>query len=574
MKADSKLSPLLRFSLLSTFIAVCVVLRLGAGASKAPVRSTHGMVVSTEVRASRAGVEILKQGGNAVDAAVAVGFMLAVTHPSAGNLGGGGFMMIRMSKTGETVAVDYREMAPAGASRSMYLDKEGNTTPEASTVGYRAIAVPGTVAGLSLALEKYGTMRLPQVMAPSIELARAGLELSYFESESLKSARKLLSRFPETMRLYLRDGNYYSEGETFVQPDLARCLELIARNGPREFYEGSIAQLIVKDMQAHGGLITVDDLKAYRSTVRKPIEGTYRGYRIFSMPPPSSGGIALVEMLNILEAYPLADYGQGASRTLHLLAEAMKRAFADRAEYLGDPDFVRIPIAGLISKRYAAERRATIDPFLASDSSKLGYGKPGDYESEQTTHFSIVDAAGNVVANTYTLNGGYGSGVTIPGTGILMNNEMDDFSSRPGAPNAYGLVHGEANSIAPRKRPLSAMAPTIVVKDDKPLLVLGSPGGPTIINTVLQTLINTIDFRLTVQEAVDAPRIHHQWMPDKLVIERIGFAQDVMDALKARGHSLELRRSIGDCHAIMIDSKTGVRLGAADPRMDGVAIGY
>jgi gamma-glutamyltranspeptidase / glutathione hydrolase len=569
-----KHSALLRISLFSTFVAVFVALPSGAGASKAPVRSMHGMVVSTEVRASRAGVEILKQGGNAVDAAVAVGFMLAVTHPSAGNLGGGGFMMIRMAKTGETVAIDYREMAPAGASRTMYLDKEGNTIPEASTVGYRAVAVPGTVAGLALALEKYGTMKLPQVMAPAIEVARAGLELSYFESESLRNARKLLSRFPETLRLYLRDGDHYSEGETFVQPDLARCLELIARNGPREFYEGSIARLIVKDMQANGGLITMDDLKAYRSTVRKPIEGTYRGHRIFSMPPPSSGGIALVEMLNILEAYPLSDYGQGASRTLHLLAEAMKRAFADRAEYLGDPEFVRIPIAGLISKRYAAERRATIDPFLASDSSKLGYGKPGDYESEQTTHFSIVDAAGNAAANTYTLNGGYGSGVTIPGTGILMNNEMDDFSSRPGAPNAYGLVHGEANSIAPRKRPLSAMTPTIVVKDDKPLLVLGSPGGPTIINTVLQTLINTIDFQLTIQEAVDAPRIHHQWMPDKLVIERIGFAQDVIDALKARGHSLETRRSIGDCHAIMIDARTGVRLGAADTRMDGVAVGY
>jgi gamma-glutamyltranspeptidase / glutathione hydrolase len=573
MKTPSEHGALLRISLLSTFVAVFVALPFGAGASKAPVRSMHGMVVSTEVRASRAGVEILKQGGNAVDAAVAVGFMLAVTHPSAGNLGGGGFMMIRMSKTGETVAIDYREMAPAGASRTMYLDQDGNTTPEASTVGYRAIAVPGSVAGLSLALEKYGTMKLPQVMAPAIELARAGLELSHFESESLKNASKLLSRFPETMWLFLRDGNHYSWGETFVQPDLARSLEMIARNGPREFYEGSIAQLIVKDMQANGGLITLDDLKAYRSVVRKPIEGNYRGYRIFSMPPPSSGGIALVEMLNILEAYPLVDYGQGASRTLHLLAEAMKRAFADRAEYLGDPDFVRIPTAGLISKRYAAERRATIDPFLASDASQLGHGKP-DSESEQTTHFSVIDAAGNAVANTYTLNGGYGSGVTIPGTGILMNNEMDDFSSRPGAPNAYGLVHGEANSIAPKKRPLSSMTPTIVVRDEKPFLVLGSPGGATIINTVLQTLINVIDFQLTVQEAVDAPRIHHQWMPDKLVIERIGFAQDVIDALKARGHSLDLRRSIGDCHAIMIDAKSGVRLGAADPRNDGVAIGY
>jgi gamma-glutamyltranspeptidase/glutathione hydrolase len=430
------------------------------------------------------------------------------------------------------------------------------------------------VAGLSLALEKYGTMKLSQVMAPAVALARDGLELSHFESEELKNAGRLLSKFPETRRLYLRDGNPYSWGETFRQPDLAHSLDAIARNGPQEFYQGSIARLIVRDMEANGGLITLDDLKAYRSVVRKPIEGTYRGYRIFSMPPPSSGGIVLVEMLNILEAYPLREYGPGASRTLHLLAESMKRAFADRAEYLGDGDFVRIPTAGLLSKRYAAERRSTIDPFLAVDGARLGKGKPADYESDQTTHFSVIDASGNAVANTYTLNGGFGSGVTIPGTGILMNNEMDDFSVRPGLPNAYGLVHGEANSIAPRKRPLSAMTPTIVIKDGKPFLVLGSPGGPTIINTVLQTLINVIDFHFTVQEAVDAARIHHQWSPDRLVMERMGFAQDVIDALKARGHSLETRPSIGDCQAIMIDPETGVRLGAADPRNDGVAIGY
>ena len=574
MVRHSRSFALPRSLILSAFVAAFIVLPVGTGASRAPVRATQGMVVTTEVRATRAGVEILKQGGNAVDAAVAVGFMLAVTHPSAGNLGGGGFMMIRMSRTGETVAIDYREMAPAAASRTMYQDPGGNAIPEASTIGYRAIGVPGTVAGLSLALEKYGTMKLSQVMAPAVALARDGLELSYFESEELRNASRLLSRFPETRRLYLRDGNLYSWGETFRQPDLARSLEAIARNGPQEFYQGSIARLIVQAMEANGGLITLDDLKAYRSVVRKPIEGTYRGYRIFSMPPPSSGGIALVEMLNILEAYPLVEYGPGASRTLHLLAEAMKRAFADRAEYLGDADFVHIPTAGLLSKRYAAERRSTIDSFLASDAARLGKGKPADYESDQTTHFSVIDAAGNAVANTYTLNGGFGSGLTIPGTGILMNNEMDDFSSRSGLPNAYGLVHGEANSIAPLKRPLSAMTPTIVVKDGKPFLILGSPGGPTIINTVLQTLINVIDFHFTVQEAVDAPRIHHQWMPDKLVIERMGFAPDVIDALKARGHSLETRAGIGDCHAIMIDPKTGVRLGAADPRNDGVAVGY
>ncbi len=532
------------------------------------------MVVSTEVRATQAGVEILKNGGNAVDAAVAVGFGLAVTHPSAGNLGGGGFMLIRLNKRGETVAIDYREMAPGSATRTLYQDREGNVVKDASTVGYRSIAVPGTPAGLTLALAEYGTMKLHEVMAPAIALARNGVELSHFESESLKGARKLLERFPESNRIFLRDGNYYAEGEKFIQPDLARCLELIAGNGAREFYEGSVARLIAAGMKANGGLITLEDLKKYRAVVRNPIEGTYRGYHVYSMPPPSSGGIALVEMLNILEGYPLARYGQGASRTLHVLAEAMKRAFADRAEYLGDADFVRVPAAGLTSKKYAAERRATIDPFLASDAAELGHGKPDLYESGQTTHFSVVDREGNAVANTYTLNGGYGSGVTIPGTGMLMNNEMDDFSAKPGSPNAYGLIHSDANAIAPGKRPLSAMTPTIVTRDGKLFMVLGSPGGPTIINTVLQTLLNAIDFKMTIQEAVDAPRIHHQWIPDRLVLERAGFAQDVIEALRARGHRIEGRDSIGDCHAILIDPKSGVRLGAADPRMDGRAIGY
>jgi len=532
------------------------------------------MVVSAEVRATQAGVEILKNGGNAVDAAVAVGFALAVTHPSAGNLGGGGFMLIRLNKSGETVAIDYREMAPGGATRTLYQDREGNVVRDASTVGYRAIAVPGTPAGLTLALAKYGTMKLREIIAPAIALARDGIELSRFESESLKGARKLLERFPESGRIFLRDGDYYAEGGKFVQPELAGCLELIARNGAREFYEGSIAQQIAAAMKANGGLITIEDLKNYRAVVRKPVEGTYRGCHIYSMPPPSSGGIALVEMLNILEGYPLTRYGQGASRTLHLMAEAMKRAFADRAEYLGDADFVRVPAAGLTSKKYAAERRATIDPFLASNASDLGHGRPDLYESGQTTHFSVVDREGNAVANTYTLNGGYGSGVTIPGTGILMNNEMDDFSAKPGIPNAYGLIHSDANAIAPGKRPLSAMTPTIVTRDGKLFMVLGSPGGPTIINTVLQTLLNVIDFKMTVQQAVDAPRIHHQWIPDRLVLETRGFAQDVIDALRARGHRIEERDSIGDCHTILVDPDSGIRLGAADPRNDGRAIGY
>jgi gamma-glutamyltranspeptidase/glutathione hydrolase len=545
-----------------------------AAASRAPVRGARGMVVSTEPRATGIGVDVLRKGGNAVDAAVAVGFALAVTHPAAGNLGGGGFMLLRMARSGETAVIDYREAAPGRASRTMYQDPDGNALPKDSLVGYRASGAPGTVAGLALALEKYGTLKLADAVAPALALARAGLELSYAESESMRHDARLLGRFPETRRIFLRDGDYYREGERFAQPELARSLEAIARFGPHAFYEGSIARLIAADMAEHGGLIALEDLKKYRPVVRKPIEGSYRGCTILSMPPPSSGGIGLVEMLNILEDYPLSLYGQGSSRSLHLIAEAMKRAFADRAEYLGDADFVRVPVSGLISKRYAAERRATIDPFLASDAAKLGHGQPAGYESEATTHFSVVDAEGNAVANTYTLNGGYGSGVTIPGTGILMNNEMDDFSARPGAPNKYGLIHGDANAIAPGKRPLSAMTPTIVLRDGKLFLVLGSPGGPTIINTVLQTLLNVIDYHLSVQEAVDAPRVHHQWMPDRLVMESAGFSADVLDALRARGHAIEFRRSIGDCHAIMIDPATGVRLGAADPRSDSRAIGY
>ncbi len=544
------------------------------GASRAPVRAAHGMVVSTEPRATEAGVAILQNGGNAVDAAVAVGFALAVTHPAAGNLGGGGFMLIRQAGNGEVVAIDYREMAPAAAGETMYQNAAGDVIDKASTIGYRASGVPGTVAGLALALEKYGTMPLGRLMAPAIRLAREGVELSYFEGESLKNNSRLLERFPESRRIYLRDGNFYAAGERFVQPELARSLDLIAQKGALEFYQGDIARLIAKDMAANGGTITIDDLKNYRPVVRRPVEGEYRGYKVFSMPPPSSGGVALVEMLNMLEGYPLARYGPGSSRTLHLLAEVMKRAFADRAEFLGDADFVRVPVGGLISKSYARQPLTSIDPFIAAAAASIGHGDPVPFESTQTTHFSIVDGEGNTVANTYTLNGGYGSGVTIPGTGILMNNEMDDFSSKPGSPNAYGLIHGKANAIEPKKRPLSAMTPTIVVKDGKLFMVLGSPGGPTIINTVLQTLLNVIDFGMSVQEAVDAPRIHHQWMPDRLVLERVGFSEDVVQALKSKGHAVEVRGLIGDCQAIMIDPKTGTRLGASDPRLDGKAAGY
>jgi gamma-glutamyltranspeptidase / glutathione hydrolase len=557
----------------SFFLLALFVLPAWA-ASKAPVRGVRAMVVSTEPRATQVGVAVLKRGGNAVDAAVAVGFALAVTHPSAGNLGGGGFMLIRLARTGEAVVIDYREKAPAGASRDMYLDGQGSVIEDASTIGYRAAGVPGTVAGFAIALERYGTMKLADVISPAIALAGDGVELSYYESESLRESRELLERFPESKRTYLRNGRLYEAGERFVQPELAASLESLARGGAKEFYEGSIARRIASDMSANGGLITLEDLKNYRAVVRRPVSGTYRGYEVLSTPPPSSGGATLVEMLNMLELFPLERYGQGSSRSLHLIAETMKLAFADRAEYLGDADFVRVPVAGLTSKRYARGRFEMIDPYMASDASKLGHGNPAPFESEQTTHYSIVDKDGNAVANTYTLNGGYGSGVTIAGTGILMNNEMDDFSAKPGSPNTYGLVHGEANAIAPGKRPLSAMTPTVVLKEGRLFLVLGSPGGPTIINTVLQTILNVIDYRMTIQEAVDAPRIHHQWMPDKLTLEKTGFAQDVRDGLRACGYTLAIRGSIGDCQAIMVEPQTGVRLGAADPREDGLALGY
>jgi gamma-glutamyltranspeptidase / glutathione hydrolase len=557
----------------------CCVLLLGLipavyGASRSPVRGSHAMVVCVERRAAQVGLDILKRGGNAVDAAVAVGFALAVTHPSAGNLGGGGFMMIREVAAGTVISLDYRETAPSAAARDMYVDPSGTRLSETSTVGWRASGVPGTVAGLAFALEKHGTMKLADVLAPAVALARDGVELSWAESESLRESRKLLNRFPESRRVYLRDGNLYAAGEIFRQPDLARSLRLIAQNGPGEFYRGSLACRIAEDMKLNGGLITLDDLRNYRPLERKPVEESYRGYRVYSMPPPSSGGIALLEMLNIVEAFPLERYGAGSSRSLHLLAESMKLAFADRAEFLGDSDFVRIPVAGLISKRYAAERRSLIDPFIASDPARLVHGAPAGYESEQTTHFSIVDDRGNAVANTYTLNSSFGSGVTVRGTGILMNDEMDDFSAKPGLPNTEGLIYGEANAIVPGKRPLSSMTPTIVTRDGELYMVLGSPGGPTIINTVFQVLTNVIDFGMTIQEAVDAPRIHHQWMPAALALERAGFPDDVKQALQSRGHTLRIRGSIGDCQAILVDSKTRVRLGAADPRMDGVALGY
>lgn len=559
---------------LAVAVAVGLSTTLGSAASRQPVRARHGMVASTSEIASRIGVEILQKGGNAIDAGVAVGLALAVTWPSAGNLGGGGFMLIRRVD-GPTEIVDYRERAPLAASRDMYLDKEGNVIKDASTIGYRAVGVPGTVAGLSLALERHGKLKWADVVEPARKLAADGFVLNYHTARSLARSERLLSRFPESRRIFLRDGKKYSEGDLFAQPELAATLTRLKDRGPREFYEGETARLIADDMKGNAGLITARDLSDYEPTIRQPINGTYRGYGIITMPPPSSGGTALIEMLNMLEHYEVGDLGFHSSAHIHLLIEVMRRAFADRAEFMGDADFVKVPVAGLTSKKYAADLVRNIVPDRATPSAKIGAGTPIMHESGNTTHFTVIDAEGNVVSNTYTLNGGYGSGVTARGTGVLLNNEMDDFTSKPGVANAYGLLQSEANAIAPRKRPLSAMTPTIVLKDGKVYFVLGSPGGPTIINTVLQVIMNVVDFEMNLQQAIDAPRFHHQWKPDSIRWEPFGVSDDTREALLRRGHVFSKRPDyMGDAQGVMIDPEFGMRLGAADPRLGGVAVGY
>ena len=553
------------------------------------------MVVSAEPLATDVGVEILKQGGNAVDAAVAVGFALAVTFPQAGNLGGGGFMLIRMA-SGESVVVDYREEAPGKASRNMYLNPQGELIHDASTTGARAAGVPGTVAGLALAEQKYGKLGWARVVQPALRLASDGFPMSYSLSRLLAHEHERLGKFEETRKVFLHEGKLYNPGENFLQPDLARTLRRILQEGPEGFYRGPVAQAIVATMKKHDGLISLDDLAQYQAKVRKPLEGRFRGFRILTVPSPSSGGVALIEMLNVLE--PL-DLGSPESfDSMHLMAETMRRAYADRAAYLGDADFVSVPVAGLTSKAYAAKLREEI--VNPKPEAPVRPGEPACYESSHTTHYSVVDADGNTVSNTYTLNEWFGSSVTVEGAGFLLNDEMDDFAAKPGTPNMFGLVQGEANAIAPRKRPLSSMTPTIVLESSgdsglgargqghsvpspessvpKPdlqvRLVLGSPGGGTIINTVLEVLLNVLVYKMDVLRAVTAPRFHHQWMPDKLYVERWGFSADTLNRLRQAGYNLEDREGIGECQAIALDPHTGWRFGAADPRGDGKAAGY
>jgi gamma-glutamyltranspeptidase / glutathione hydrolase len=536
------------------------------------VAAEHGMVVAQEALAAHIGVDILQRGGNAVDAAVAVGFAMAVSYPRAGNLGGGGFMVIHRAG-GEDTAIDYRETAPQGINAKSFLDAEGNADPKKSRESALAIGVPGTVAGLALAAEKYGSGRftLADLIAPAIALARAGIAVTDDTADSLPRDQPRLARWPSTAAIFLKpDGTAFGPGDRLVQPDLGDTLEAIAKAGPRAFYAGPIAEKIASAVEAAGGVMTADDLKDYRAIERAPVRGTYRGYDIVSMPPPSSGGAVLVEMLNILEGYDLAHAGEAQS--LFLMTEAMKRAYADRAWFLGDPDVVQVPLARLTAKSHAAEWRATIDPARATPASEIRPPAAVPTEGGNTTHFSVVDSFGNAVANTYTLNFSYGVGLVAAGTGVLLNNELDDFAAKPDAPNAYGLLGYQANAPGPGKRPLSSMTPTIVLKDGKPFLVTGSPGGSLIINAVLQVAVDVIDRGMDIAGAVSAPRVHNQWMPD-LIFAEPGVAADLVAALEARGDKVMVRRLPTSANSIMV-TPAGL-VGAADPRTRGaLAAGY
>jgi gamma-glutamyltranspeptidase/glutathione hydrolase len=556
-----------------------VCLTTSHAAWREPVRAAHAMVASTDRTASQIGLDILKRGGNAVDAAVAVAFVLAVIYPSAGNLGGGGFMMVRRN-VGAATAIDYRETAPAAAKRDMFVGPDGKLIQgeDSSLQGYRAAGVPGTVAGMALALNKFGSgkLSLAELIEPARKMAAEGFVVTHRTAKLLEDHEKLLGPFPDSRRIFLRDGKFFREGERLRQPELAATLGRLQKKGAREFYEGETAHLISEDMRSHGGLITLDDLREYAAKERVPLRGNYRGYEIITMPPPSAGGAVLIEMLNILEGFDLKKLHPFSADRYHLLVEAMRRGYADRAEYFGDADFVSVPIAGMIDKGYAERQRATIKLDRATPSSEIGGGKPAGYESNETTHFTVVDAAGNAVANTYTLNGWFGSGVVARGTGVLLNNEMDDFTSKPGAPNLYGAIQSERNAIAPKKRPLSSMTPTFVARPDGNLFfTIGSPGGTTITNTVMQVIANIIDHGMNIQEAIDAPHIHHQWLPDEIVEEPLGLSPETRRALEARGHYFAPEpRNMSDLQGIMIESQTKTRLGGSDSRNDGVAIGY
>ncbi len=536
-----------------------------------PVLARNGMVVAQEKIAARVGLDILKQGGNAVDAAVATGFALAVTLPRAGNLGGGGFMVVHLAKENRDVALDYREIAPAATASDVFLDASGAADPKKSRDSGLGVGVPGTVEGLAHAREKWGSGKfsLADLLAPAIRLARLGVPIEDDLADSLPQAARRLGRWPSSRSIFFGpDGNTLGPGETLVQTDLAATLERIAAGGPRAFYEGETAEKIVAAVRGAGGLMTADDLRGYTPMERPVVRGTYRGHEIVSMPPPSSGGVHLIELLNILEHFPVAETGPQSAATIHVMTEAMKLAFADRAEWLADPDFVKIPLSGLLSKKYAARLASEISTERARPSAEIKHVDPAPYEGDQTTHFSVVDREGNAVANTYTLNFSYGLGLVAEGTGVLLNNELDDFAARPGSPNAFGLVGGAANAPGPRKRPLSSMTPTIVLKDGKVEIVTGSPGGPRIITTVLEQISDLVDHGMNAAEAMQAPRFHHQWLPDELRVER-GLSLDTIRLLREKGQNVVVGGTLGSVATIQV--LDGLMMGAADSRQRGTA---
>jgi len=536
-----------------------------------PVSAAQGMVVAQEKRAAEIGAKMLERGGNAVDAAVAVGFALAVTLPRAGNLGGGGFMVVHRAGGKPPVTIDYRETAPAATTRDVFLDAQGAADPAKSRDSGLGVGVPGTVAGLALAHRLYGSgkLTLAELMAPAIALARDGIPVEDDLFDSLTLLGRRLARWPSSTKIFFKpDGSAFAAGDTLKQPDLAASLEAIARKGPRAFYRGAVAQKIVTSVNAAGGRMTTADLRSYRPVIRPPVRGTYRGLTVLSMPPSSSGGIHLVEMLNILERFPLASLGAGSPEALHLMIEAMKLAYADRAEYLGDSDTVDVPVGYLTSKPYAETLAASIDPKRARPSREIHPSSKARGEGDNTTHFSVIDRFGNAVANTYTLNFNFGLGLVADGTGILLNNELDDFAAKPGAPNAFGLIGSAANAPGSGKRPLSSMTPSIVLKDGKPILITGAPGGSRIISAVLQVIVNATDFGMPIADAVSAPRVHHQWMPDEVLAEPTLPAATVA-ALKALGHNVRTGPISGSAHSIAVTAD-GI-VGAADARSRGAA---
>jgi gamma-glutamyltranspeptidase/glutathione hydrolase len=548
-----------------------LVLAVPLHAARQPLHARHGMVVAMEAIAADVGVSVLQKGGNAIDAAVATGFALAVTHPFAGNIGGGGYMLIRLAD-GRTTFIDFRERAPQQSTRNMYLDAQGNPTRD-SVEGWRSSGVPGTVRGFEMALTKYGKRKWAENMAPAVELASKGFPVSYALAESLKGSRSL-ARSPESTRIFQKSGAFFDVGETLVQPELGQTLERISKSGPSEFYEGETAKRFADEMSKHGGLVSLADLKSYQAIERTPLTGKYKGYMIVTAPPSSSGGIALLEMLGILEGTGYEKGGAGSASAIHYVAEAMRRAYADRNEYVGDPAFVKVPIAGLLDPAYLARLRASIDPERATPSDAVRPGRPVGSEQMETTHYSVVDADGNAVAVTFTLNGGFGNGITVPGLGFLLNNEMDDFTSKPGVPNMFGLVQGEANAIAPGKRPLSSMTPTIVLKDGRFFMALGAPGGSRISTAVLQVILNVVDFGMNVQDAIDAPRFHHQWLPDKLSLER-GISPDTVALLGGRGYDVDYAPGVVLAQVAAILSDGGWLQGGSDGRSAaGKAAGY